>query len=166
MAGSSTTPNYTPYYIIIGVLAALALAFGVLWGINFFGTDYKKQSLELQTKTTILTDSLQHVNIREAELREQLGMPLMNGFEVQLGFYKEYDFSALDGELVQLSRFYDDGGAKFVLGRFQNFTDAENMVTELRAMGLKDAFIAGVANGQRTTVAEAKKAVKNAYGDF
>lgn len=166
MAESSTKPNYTPFYIIIGVLALLAIVFGVLWGINFFGTDYKKQSQTLQAKLSTATDSLQHVNAREAGLLEQLGMPLENGFEVQMGFYKEYDFGALDGELVQLSRFYDEGGAKFVLARFQHFEDAENMVTELRGMGMKDAFIAGVAYGQRTTVEEAKKAVKEAYGDY
>lgn len=166
MAGSSSKPNYTPFYIIIGVLALLAIVFGVLWGINFFGTDYKKQSQNLQAKVTILTDSLQKVNESDAILREQLGEPLDNGFEVQMGFYKEYDFGTLDEEMLQLSRFYDEGGAKFVLGRFRNFEDAENMVDELRAMGLKDAFIAGLANGERTTVEKAKKAVKEAYGDF
>ncbi|MEZ4687266.1 MAG: hypothetical protein R3B47_14720 [Bacteroidia bacterium] len=92
MAGSSSQSNNTPFYIIIGVLAALTIAFGVLWGINFFGTDYKKQSEELTSKVHMLTDSLQKVNENEAILREQLGQSLANGFEVQMGFYKEYDF--------------------------------------------------------------------------
>jgi hypothetical protein len=166
MAGSSSKPNLTPFYIIIAVLALAAIAFGVLWGIHFFGTDYKKKSQELQAKVAILTDSLQYVNAQDAIYREQLGENLQNGFEVQMGFYKEYDFGTLDEEMVQLSRFYDEGGAKFVLGRFRDFEDAQNMVEELRAMGLKDAFIAGIAYGERTTVENAKKAVKEAYGDF
>ncbi|MFK7969837.1 MAG: hypothetical protein AB8F95_05690 [Bacteroidia bacterium] len=166
MAESSSKTNLTPYYIIIGVLAVLALTFGILWGLNFFGKDYKKESQVLTSKVTVLTDSLQKVNMSDATLREQLGMSLSNGFEVQMGFYKEYDFGALDQELLQLSRYYDEGGAKFVLGRFQNFEDAENMVDELRSMGLKDAFIAGLADGERTTVEEAKKAVARAYGDY
>ncbi|MEZ4687267.1 MAG: hypothetical protein R3B47_14725 [Bacteroidia bacterium] len=59
---------------------------------------------------------------------------------------------------LQLSRFYDEGGAKFgTWAAFGNFEDAQNMVEELRAMGLRDAFIAGVANGHRTTVEAAKR---------
>lgn len=158
-----TKTNLTPFYIIIGVLATLMIAFGVLWALQFFGPDYKAKSQQATKAAQVLSDSLRSVNTQNASYREQLGLPLATGFEVQLGFFKEYDLSAMDENLVQFGRFYDDNGVKFVLGRFQSLGDAQNMVQELRGMGITDAFIAGVVDGERTTVAAAKKAAKSFY---
>ena len=160
----TTESNNTLFYILIGVLGVLALTFGILWGMQFFGTNYKKKARSLQTEVDTLKSEAQKLRQVNAVLGEQLGQPLEVGFEVQIAAFERYDIRATNEEMLRMAEIEAEGLNKYVLGRFSNFEDAENFVSDVRAMGLTDAFIAGVVNGERSTVEEAKAASKAYYG--
>lgn len=128
---------------------------------------------ELETRNAQLiaeVDSL-HVEMRQlrqenARLLELSGDQIVVGFEVQIGAFEYFDLKAYTDELVRFREMNSQGMNKYVLGRFRTFSDAEAFLKDVQTIGVKDAFIAGIVNGERTTVAAAKAAVKEYYGDF
>lgn len=124
----------------------------------------KRQNAILLQRLDSLETEVQHLRSIHASYAEESGEELDVGFEVQIGAFREFDLGQYADELVRLRGTNEYGLNKYVLGRFHRFEDAERFLNDVRKMGVKDAFIAGVVNGQRTTVAEAKAAAKNYYG--
>jgi hypothetical protein len=150
--------------IVVAVLGLLVLALGILQGIRLFQPDYQAQASYLKKEKDTLKAELQQTRQLNARLLEQVGEELEVGFEVQIGAFEHYDILAADAELMRMARIEEDGLKKYVLGRFSYFEDAEAFLEDVRAMGLQDAFIAGVVDGKRATVEEAKKAARTYYG--
>lgn len=149
---------------LVAVLGLLVIALGIMQTLRFMEPDYKAQ-VRLQ-KRNIDTMQAEVGQLRQlnGHLVEQLGEELPVGFEVQIGAFEYYDIAASDAELVRMSRIENKSFNKYVLGRFSYFDDAEAFLADVQKLGVKDAFIAGLVDGKRTTVAEAQKAAKNYYG--
>lgn len=120
---------------------------------------------QLQTKLDSLEQETQVLRKENALLLETVGERLEVGFEVQIGAFQYFDLNAYDSELLRLQEIKEEGMNKYVLGRFRRFDEAEAFLADIRALGLEDAFIAGIVDGQRATVAAAKKAASSYYGD-
>ncbi|MEM6342332.1 MAG: hypothetical protein AAF927_00580 [Bacteroidota bacterium] len=119
----------------------------------------------LQAKSDSLTKETQALRKENALLLETVGERLVVGFEVQIGAFERFDINAYDSELLRLQEIREEGMNKYVLGRFRKFEEAEAFLADTKKMGIEDAFIAGIVDGQRTTVAAAKEAAKQFYGD-
>lgn len=119
----------------------------------------------LEAAKDSLTAETQSLRKENALLLETVGERLMVGFEVQIGAFEHFDINAYDSELLRLQEIKEEGMNKYVLGRFRKFSDAKAFLADMKKMGLEDAFIAGIVNGQRATVAEAKAAAKQFYGE-
>ncbi|MEO1448925.1 MAG: hypothetical protein AAFV07_05315 [Bacteroidota bacterium] len=128
--------------------------------------ELKQQNAKLLTQVDTLNNKLVALREENASMRETLGSPLEVGFEVQVGAFEYFDLSAYTDELVRFQEVETNGMKKYVLGRFRHFEDAEAFLQDVQRMGVADAFIAGVVNGERATVAEAKEAAKDYYGDY
>jgi hypothetical protein len=105
---------------------------------------------------------LRQVNAR---LRESSGEALAYGYEVQIGAFQEFDVAAYQGKLTHFTKIESDGLNKYVLGRFAQKEDAQRFLNDVRRMGITDAWIAGVSEGQRTTISTADEANDDYYGD-
>lgn len=125
----------------------------------------KMQMNKLQTVSDSLTSEAQSLRKENALLLETVGERLMVGFEVQIGAFEHFDINAYDSELLRLQEIREEGMNKYVLGRFRKFSDAQAFLADMKKMGLEDAFIAGIVDGQRSTVAAAKQAALEFYGD-
>ena len=128
--------------------------------------ELKERNAELKIQADTLAAELRQLRSDQARLLEELGKPIPVGFEVQIGAFADFDIQAYSEEMSRFREVESDGLHKYVLGRFHTFEDAEAFLADVKRLGLHDAFIAGVVNGQRTTVAEAKAAATEYYGDF
>lgn len=146
-------------YILVPLLFLSCLQIGC-------NDEAKQQSLKLQAQVDTLTSELVSLREENARIKETLGTALEVGFEVQVGAFEYFDLSAYTDELVRFQEVDNNGIKKYVLGRFRHFEDAESFLQDVQRMGVSDAFIAGVVDGKRATVAEAKSAAKEYYGDY
>ena len=119
----------------------------------------------LQARQDSLAQEVQSLRSENALLRETVGQRLEVGFEVQIGAFEYFDLNAYDSELLRLQEIREEGMNKYVLGRFRRFNEAEAFLTDVQRIGIEDAFIAGIVDGQRATVAEAKQAALLYYGN-
>lgn len=120
---------------------------------------------QLQVKLDSLEQETQALRKENALLLETVGERLEVGFEVQIGAFQYFDLNAYDSELLRLQEIKEEGMNKYVLARFRRFDEAEAFLNDIRSLGLEDAFIAGIVDGQRSTVAAAKKAASSYYGE-
>lgn len=144
-------------------IALLLPLVSFLWACN---GELKERNAELKIQADTLAAEVRFLRSEQARLLEELGKPLPVGFEVQIGAFAHFDIQAYGEEMARFHEIETDGLHKYVLARFSTFADAEAFLADVKQMGLEDAFIAGVVNGQRTTVAEAQAAAKAYYGDF
>jgi hypothetical protein len=154
----------TTQIAIVAILGGLVLALGVLQGIQFTQPDYKAQVRVQKRNLDTMAAEIEQLRQLNGRLVEQLGEELPIGFEVQIGAFEYYDIAASDAELVRMSRIENAGFNKYILGRFSYFEDAEAFLADVHQLGVQDAFIAGLVDGKRTSVEEAKKAAKDYYG--
>lgn len=154
----------TPQIAIVAVLGLLVLVLGIFQTLRFMEPDYKSQARIQKRNIDTMQAELAQLRQLNGRLVEQLGEELPVGFEVQIGAFEYYDIAASDAELVRMSRIENEGFNKYILGRFSYFADAEAFLADVRKLGVSDAFIAGLVDGKRTTVAEAQEAAKSYYG--
>ncbi len=76
-------------------------------------------------------------------------------FQVQLGAYAQnrVDSDMATGDALDLTD--QDGMQKVVVSRFRTYQNAANLRDRLKTMGVKDAFVVAMNDGQRIDVQEA-----------
>ena len=96
--------------------------------------------------------------------RKGMGEDFTKGivFKVQIGAYRKRDLSNIlagsEGDLVQEK--VDDLN-KYTLGSFRDYWKADQLKKEIRAMGIKDAWIVPLKDGQRIPLKDALNKVQN-----
>ncbi len=126
--------------------------------------DLVTDNRRLQVQTDTLKREIQALRQENNQLRLALGERPMVGFEVQIGAFEHFHIDAYESELMRLREVRENGVSKYVLGTFIRYDDAQAFLRDVHKMGISDAFIAGIVDGQRATVDEAREAAKIAYG--
>lgn len=70
-------------------------------------------------------------------------------YEIQMGAFKNYDFTKYAPQLVNMNVDVEDGYNKLVIGRFTSFDDACAFRQDLKLLGLTGTFIVKKVDGQR-----------------
>ncbi|MEM7655600.1 MAG: hypothetical protein AAF399_05680 [Bacteroidota bacterium] len=130
------------------------------------GKELETQNAQLKAQLDTLQTEVANLRQENSRLLETTGDQLQVGFEVQIGAFENFNLDAYADELVRFREVESDGLKKYVLGRFRTFEDAEAFLADLKSFGMYDAFIAGIVDGRRTSVDEAKAAARDYYGDF
>lgn len=78
-------------------------------------------------------------------------------FRVQIGAYEDRRIDNSSGTTDQLSLEMKDDIQKIALGRFRNYDDAKKLQTQLKAVGLKDAWVVSYKDGMRVPIEEVIK---------
>ena len=146
-----------PYRLLFFILLSLLL-------VSCGKKELQQANTKLQKQIDHLIMEVQKLRLENARLREVSGEDLQIGFEVQVGAFEHFDISAYSDELVRFKEVNADGVYKYVLGQFSRYEDAETFLEDIKKMGMKDAFIAGIVNGERSTVSSAKVAAREYYG--
>jgi hypothetical protein len=79
-------------------------------------------------------------------------------FEVQIGAFQHFNMDQYMENLARLKKERVDVMDKYTLGKFRDFKQAESFNSDIKRMGIADAFIVAKMDGQRVDVLEAKKA--------
>ena len=146
-----------PCWLIISILSGSLL-------VSCGNKELEESNKKLQKQIDHMIMEVQKLRLENARLRELSGDDLQIGFEVQVGAFEHFDISAYADELIRFKEINSNGVYKYVLGQFSRYEDAESFLQDIKKMGLKDAFIAGIVNGERSTVSSAKVAAKEYYG--
>lgn len=78
-------------------------------------------------------------------------------FRVQIGAYKNRQIDKNLETTDELSLEKPNDIQKVSLGRFRQYEDAKRLKTQLKGMGLKDAWIVSYKDGKRISIEEALK---------
>ena len=119
---------------------------------------------ELREEIAALGKEIQFIRKENARLRELNGETLQIGFEVQIAAFKDFDLAAYSDELVRFQVRDDYEYRKYILGQFSRYEDAQNFLKDVQKMGIKDAFIAGIVDGKRSSITAAQEAAEEYYG--
>jgi len=138
----------------------------ILFSLLLFscGDSAISENNKLREEISALSKEIQFIRAENARLRELNGEELQIGFEVQIAAFKEFNLHAYTDELV---RFHEKKGFnynKYVLGQFSHYEDAEAFLKDVHEMGIKDAFIAGIVDGKRSSIPAARVAAREYYG--
>lgn len=80
-------------------------------------------------------------------------------YRVQVGLYKNLDFSYLLEDPKFMVHEFVDGNHRYSIGNFNSEEEAEAFKVELRRMGIKGAFVSTYTNGNRTDNISMNKSV-------
>ncbi|OFY62337.1 MAG: hypothetical protein A3H98_14540 [Bacteroidetes bacterium RIFCSPLOWO2_02_FULL_36_8] len=78
-------------------------------------------------------------------------------FKVQIGAFKSFDIRDYLWNNDALSSTNDADLTKYTLGQFRDFETSKAFETDIRRMGLKDAFTVAFRDGKKINVEEARK---------
>lgn len=117
----------------------------------------KTRTLKQENQIKSLKSDLGEVSERLKTLKVQLGMITDKGeiwdrgvvFKVQIGAYKEYDFSKMVGSGPDMGVEGYNGIKQYVVGNFRKYEDADVFKKHLRRLGVKNAWIVPYRNGRR-----------------
>ncbi|MBC8343032.1 MAG: hypothetical protein ISR55_03245 [Bacteroidetes bacterium] len=129
------------------------------WDFSFEKHNIQQNSSQLlleenNQRLQNLVDSIELLKV-DTSAGFQPGDPLFSEdgsgevYEVQIGFFKSFDFDRYDSQLVNMNVEYSNGASKLLIGRFQNFEDACAFRREIIDIGIKGAFVVKKVNGVR-----------------
>ena len=70
-------------------------------------------------------------------------------YEVQIGFFRSFDFSVYQAALVNMNAETSNGATKLMIGRFNTPEEACKFRNDMIAMGIKGAFVVKKVDGKR-----------------
>jgi len=130
------------------------------------GQEVYTENQHLKAELNALSKEIKFIRTENARLRELSGEKLQIGFEVQIAAFKDFDLAAYTDELVRFHEYQEFEYTKYVLGQFSRYEAAELFLKDIHYMGVKDAFIAGIVDGKRSSIEEAQLAADKYYGNI
>gem|GEM_PF-1933275 len=106
-------------------------------------------------KLSAIIDSITQVQLKSNYSDTGTYQPIftndMSGdkYEVQIGFFKSFDFSVYNESLVNMNVENSNGSVKLLIGRFNTFEEACKFRQDIIDLGIKGAFVAKKTNGKR-----------------
>lgn len=150
------TPKGVKIVLALFVLISL-LSTGRLVQFYYFNAGHGENTAD----NSLALDSLKIENEKlKGELQKLDAYIRFDGvyFVVQIGAFKKFDlgpylkeWSAISGELI-------DEMNKYTIGKFKTYEEAKKFKADIKALGIKDAFIVGKIDGKRVDIKEAIQA--------
>ena len=127
------------------------------WHFSFKKAVYNPELIEtLVDENRLLASAIDSLQQRAADINiVDEGAELFQSFtegesyEVQIGYFRTYDFSQYEGSLLNLNADSEDGAVKLRIGRFSTFEEACRFRKDIVALGISGAFIAKKVDGKR-----------------
>jgi len=129
------------------------------WDFNLTKIDKNYSELEKlrleNRKLTVLVDSLSQIQVEKSYSDTSSFQVLfsndMSGdkYEVQIGFFKSFDFSVYNNNLLNMNVESSNGSHKLLIGRFNSFEEACRFRKDIISIGIQGAFIVKKTDGKR-----------------
>ncbi len=76
-------------------------------------------------------------------------------YSIQIGAFEQKELSLYSESFSNFKEIKEGNYNKYSIGNFEHLYEAQELLNEIIAMGLKDAFIASYTNGERIKIEEA-----------
>jgi len=163
--------------LVIAFLSILLIC-SVIWGaisqfrvlqnrvkmdsVDFLESDLNK-AMAVAKKSAYVRDSLENVIFRlKTEndlLAENTDPPIGIFFEVQIASFRDFNLDQYNKNLANLRQEKYHGKTKFLLGRFKSFKKALVFESDLKRLGINNAFVVGRIDDRIVTYREALDAI-------
>lgn len=110
---------------------------------------------ELANKLAAL--EAQYVNLQKSMPSTKL--PAGTVYQVQMGYYQYLNLVSFNEKLKTVKAEEIDGAKRYVIGHFENVMDALQFSNDIKALGIKDAFVSQYIDGVRNMDYDALKAI-------
>jgi DNA-binding protein YbaB len=141
--------------LLLAGLAYLFYAYGTgAWPIQGHGSQEKA----LQTQVDSLQNKLMLLQEEAAQAGASINFSEGLWYFVQIGAYEQLDLSMFEENMFNFRQRQEDGLHKYTLGAFRDLARAETFLQSVRTMGIPDAWLLVIHQGERLTI-EASKAI-------
>lgn len=141
--------------LLLAGLAYLFYAYGTgAWPIQGHGSQEKA----LQTQVDSLQNKLMLLQEEAAQAGATINFSEGLWYFVQIGAYEQLDLSMFEENMFNFRQRQEDGLHKYTLGAFRDLARAETFLQSVRTMGIPDAWLLAIHQGERLTI-EASKAI-------
>lgn len=122
------------------------------------------EMVALRARSKSAADSVNLLEQQLAKLMEKYedatsGPELPKGtvYQVQVGYYKKLDLKAFNKRLKYVKAEEQNGGKRYVIGYFTDLNSAKSFNSDLRKLGVGDAFVTQYIDGKRNMGFDANK---------
>ncbi|MCW3125999.1 MAG: Ezrin/radixin/moesin family protein [Bacteroidetes bacterium] len=126
--------------------------------INQLTNDFSDAQKKLIERGNELKECQNKPEPKCPEVQDALAIPATGTvYKVQLGLYRKFDMNSFFAKPKYVGSEKVDGLNRYIVSYFDNKEEAEHFAGDLRKLGLKDAFVAKYAEGQRIYEKDSKK---------
>lgn len=126
--------------------------------------ELNNQLIELRNRSKSQSDSMQLLEQKLAKLMEKYkdatasaDLPSGTVYQVQIGYYKKLNLKAFNKRLKYVKAEQQGGGKRYVIGYFTDLNSAKSFNSDLRKLGVSDAFVTKYVDGKREMGFDANK---------
>lgn len=80
-------------------------------------------------------------------------------YQVQMGYYQQLDLVSFNNKLKVVKAEEVDGAKRYVIGYFEDLMDAWQFASDIKALGIEDAFVTQYVDGERNMDFDALDAI-------
>lgn len=124
----------------------------------------KKELADLKAQNEDLMASIDEMNLKYNNLLASMpSTKLPNGtvYQVQMGYYQKLDLVSFNNKLKVVKAEEVDGAKRYVIGYFEDLMDAWQFASDIKSLGIDDAFVTQYIDGKRNMSFDALKALDN-----
>jgi DNA-binding protein YbaB len=146
------------FWLVLAVLIiGLAyLGFAYTKGYVPFNGEHSQQDLALQSNIDSLQNAMMNLQEEAAQAGVEIDFSQGLWYFVQIGAYEELDLTMYEENMFNFRQREEDGLFKYSLGAFRDAAKAEAFLTNVRKMGIRDAWLLATNNGERISIEESK----------
>ena len=115
----------------------------------------RSENGELREANNEMATEIQRLRAELEALQEQMAAPEQPQFYVQLGAYQYFDINHYFQNVQCMQVQVDDRLNKYVVGSFYDLELAKRFRDDVRKLGIDDAWVVSVVDGERVTMREA-----------
>lgn len=145
----------TGFWVVLILLLAVSAYFGYSLMGNSTSLNHS-QVATMQTEIDSLRNALMSSQENEAMLGADLNFEEGLWYFVQIGAYEELDLSMYEEGVLNFRMREEEGLMKYSLGAFRQADRAESFLAAVRSIGIDDAWLLALNNGQRISIEESK----------
>ena len=120
----------------------------------------KLDAAERQNEEMLI--SLQQLELKYQNLLASMpttDLPEGTVYQVQMGYYQELDLVSFNNKLKVVKAEEVDGAKRYVIGYFEDVMDAWQFASDIKALGIEDAFVTQYIDGERNMEFDALEAI-------
>ncbi|MBR9859860.1 hypothetical protein GYB22_03770 [bacterium] len=124
----------------------------------------EEELAELKRKNDELIAKIEELNMKYNNLLQSMPttkLPDGTVYQVQMGYFQHLDLVSFNNKLKVVKAEEVDGAKRYVIGYFEDLMDAWQFASDIKQLGIDDAFVTKYIDGERDMKFDALKAIED-----